>query len=76
MSSLTKYWCSIGWQGSQIPAIAPTSRAQSPAALTTCSATRVPCSVTTSQCPSAFGLSSSTRLRRVISAPFIRAALA
>ena len=44
--------------------------------LTVVSATTVPCSVTTSQPPSPRGLSSTTRLRRTISAPCSLAALA
>ena len=36
-SAVTRYWCSIGTTGRSAPIIAPISRHQVPAALTTCS---------------------------------------
>ncbi len=68
--------CSMASSGSSTPTMRPTSRAHSPPQLTTCSAFTVPCSVTTFQVPSGSWVSSTTRLRRLISAPSLRAALA
>ena len=62
--------------GTSTPAIAPTRGANPPAALTTCSATTVPCSVTTSQLPPGRRAMSTTRLRSEISAPPRRATAA
>ena len=62
--------------GSSSPTMRPTSRAQSPPALTTCSASTVPCSVTTFHAPPGSWVSSTTRFRSTIVAPSFCAALA
>ena len=45
--SVTRYWCSTTVTGNSMPAISPTWRAQSPAALTAISQPTSPWSVTT-----------------------------
>ena len=67
--SVTRYWCSSGISGNSKPAIAATSRAHKPAALTTTPAWIVPLSVSTSQLPSARWRVASTGVNRWISAP-------
>ena len=62
MSSVMRYWCSMASIGSSRPTMRPTSRAHRPPAFTTCSACTVPCSVMTSQEPSARWRRSVTRV--------------
>ena len=76
MSSVMRYMCSIASTGCSRPTMCPTSRAQSPPALTTCSAWISPRLVITRQVPSGFWISSSTLVKRSMFAPSLRAALA
>ena len=71
--AVTRYWCSIGATGSSAPIIAPISRHQAPAALTTCRQRTVSRSVCTAHAPEASRSIARTGVWRRISAPRERA---
>ena len=71
--AVARYWCSIGTTGRSAPIIAPISRHQVPAALTTCRQRTVSRSVCTVHAPKAARSIARTGVWRRISAPRARA---